>query len=154
VTIKPGLEAIRQRLLGYQDALDKFDINPVEKFVKELNPKSYEEEMKVAIGELVRFPNVVDSIVFSTHYLTALGLRELRKFNIKVPQEVAIVSFDEMGAFDLADPPITSVIQPIADIGNLAVDILMNKIEGSNPTLYDKRILETKLTIRRSCGSI
>ena len=154
VTIKPGLEAIKQRLLGYQETLQNFDIKSGKEFVKELNPESYEEEMNAAIGELLRFPNVVDSIVFSTHYLTAIGLRELKKFNIKVPQEVAIVSFDEMSAFDLVDPPITSVIQPVADIGKIAVDILMNRIERKDSAMYDRRTLETKLTIRRSCGSI
>ncbi|MGB3151124.1 MAG: substrate-binding domain-containing protein, partial [Maribacter sp.] len=71
-----------------------------------------------------------------------------------VPQEVAIVSFDELSAFDLVDPPITAIIQPVADIGNLALDILMTKIEGTNTKISDKRILEPRLAIRRSCGSI
>ena len=154
VTLKPGLEAIRQRLLGYQDALNSFNIKPTKELVKELSSENYKEEMNLAIEELLKLPNAVDSIVFSTHYLTALGLRELKKFGIKVPQEVAIVSFEELSAFDLVDPPITSVIQPAADIGNFAVDILMNKIEGNNPTMNDRRVLDTKLEIRRSCGTI
>ena len=154
VTLKPGLEAIRQRLLGYQEALNDFGITQGNEFIKELANDNYKEEMKGAIGELLKFPNSVDSIVFSTHYLTAIGLRELKKYNIKVPQEVAIVSFDEMTAFDLVDPPITSVIQPVADIGNIAVDILMNKIEGSNIIMDGHRVLGARLEIRRSCGFI
>ena len=153
VTLKPGLEAIKQRLLGYQDALREVHIRPVKKRIKELDLKNYQQEIKAAIKELIRFPIAVDSIIFSTHYLTAIGLRELKKLDIKVPQEVAIVSFDEMSAFDLLDPPITSVIQPVADIGNIAVDILMNSIQG-NPPAFDRRILNTKLAIRKSCGAI
>ena len=154
VSLEPGLEAIRQRLLGYQAALKDQGLELKNELVKELGTESYELEMNQAIKELCSFPNKVDSIVFSTHYLTALGLRALKGFNIKVPQEVAIVSFDELSSFDLVDPPITSIIQPVADIGNLALEILMNKIEGKGLITYDKRILDTKLEIRKSCGTI
>lgn len=154
VTLEPGLEAIKQRLMGYQDALRAFRIEPLKELVKELGTGSYKLEMNHAIRELWSFPNTVDSIVFSTHYLAALGLRELRKFNIKVPQEVAIVSFDEMNDFDLVDPPITSIIQPVADIGNLALEILMNKIDGKGPKISKKKVLDVRLEIRKSCGAI
>lgn len=154
ITLKPGLEAIKQRLLGYQDALDTYSLERSDAFVKELNFDNYENEMGKAIQELLKFPNSVDSIVFATHYLTALGLRELKKFSIKVPQEVAIVSFDELNAFDLVDPPITAVLQPTSDIGNLALDMLMNKIEGTTLTRNSKLILKPSLMVRRSCGSL
>ncbi|MGB3152002.1 MAG: LacI family DNA-binding transcriptional regulator, partial [Maribacter sp.] len=81
VSLRTGLEAMRQRLLGYQNALDEFHIELTKEFVKELSFENYEQEMGKAIQELLKFPNSVDSIVFSTHYLTALGLRELKKFN-------------------------------------------------------------------------
>jgi LacI family transcriptional regulator len=152
VTLEPGLQAIKERLHGYKDALDTFNVYASKEFVKELSPKEYEQEMGLAIQELIKFPNAVDSIVFSTHYLTAIGLRELKRLKVKVPGEVAIVSFDELSAFDLVDPPITSVIQPAVDIGNIAVDILVDKIEGNNQVMNDKRVLDTKLAIRKSCG--
>ena len=153
ISLRPGLEAIRQRLLGYQSALDEFDIPYKEELVKELNTEDYENEIKDAVSDLVKFPNSVDSIVFSTHYLTSVGLRELKKLNIKVPQEVAIVSFDELSAFDLVDPPITSVIQPVKEMGNTAVDILIEAIEGKNKGSEIKKTLESKLEIRKSCGA-
>lgn len=153
VSLKPGLEAIRQRLLGYQSALEDYNIDYNKELVKELSPKNYEEEIKSAISELLKFPNSVDSIVFSTHYLTSVGLRELKRKNVKVPQEVAIVSFDELTAFDLVDPPITAVIQPVKDIANSAVDILINEIEGKVSAMDNKRILDSKLEIRKSCGT-
>ncbi|MBD0779862.1 LacI family DNA-binding transcriptional regulator [Maribacter sp. ANRC-HE7] len=153
ITLKPGLEAIKQRLLGYQSALTDFDIEYKEELIKELSPGNYENEIESAIRELLKFPNSVDSIVFSTHYLTSVGLRELKRKNVKVPQEVAIVSFDELTAFDLVDPPITSVIQPVKDIANTAVDILINEIEGKDSAMDNKRILNSKLEIRKSCGT-
>ncbi|MDO5977895.1 LacI family DNA-binding transcriptional regulator [Flavivirga spongiicola] len=154
VTLKPGLEAMRQRLLGYQEALKEFNIDPSDALVKELSNVDYKDEIKEALGELVRFPNSVDSIIFSTHYLTSLGLRELRRLNIKVPHEVAIVSFDELGAFDLVDPPITSIKQPGADIGDFSVDILMDEIQGNESGINKTRMLKPSLIIRKSCGAL
>ncbi|UOY05881.1 LacI family transcriptional regulator [Muricauda sp. SCSIO 64092] len=154
VTLKPGLEVIRQRLLGYQKALEIFGIAPIDELVHEVSRENYKEETVNGIKQLVQFPNAVDAIVFATHYLTAAGLRELKRLNIKVPQEVAIVSFDELEAFDLTDPAITAVTQPAADIGNVAVDILMDKIRGDAPPTQMGRVLDIELAIRRSCGSV
>jgi LacI family transcriptional regulator len=140
-------------MLGYESALKDFDIEFKKELIKELSPENYEDEIKLAVGELIKFPNSVDSIVFSTHYLTSVGLRELKRFNVKVPQEVAIVSFDELSAFDLVDPPITSVIQPVKDISNIAVEILINEIEGVKENIDNTRILDSKLEIRKSCGT-
>ena len=137
--------------MGYKDALIENKIKTY--FIKELNHDSFEEEMKLAISELIQLPNRVDAIVFSTHYLTALGLRELKKNNIDVPGDIAIVSFDELSAFDLVEPPITSIIQPVNKIGDLAVEILLNSIENRNNETNKKRILETEIIIRKSCGS-
>ncbi|GAB5553593.1 MAG: LacI family DNA-binding transcriptional regulator [Saprospiraceae bacterium] len=154
VSLEPGLEAIRQRRLGYEAALEDFGISSKPAWVKELNKDDYPAEMKQAIKELWSFPNAVDAIVFTTHYLTALGLRELKNFKIKVPQEVAIVSFDELSAFDLVDPPITSVTQPVVDIGKAALDILMNEITNKNSKNIKQSVLDTQLIIRKSCGTI
>lgn len=154
VTLEPGLEAIKQRLLGYQAALQDFGIEPNKAWVKELNKDHYQAEMKQVIKDLWSFPDTVDAIVFTTHYLTALGLRELKTFKIKVPQEVAIVSFDELSAFDLVDPPITSVTQPVADIGKFALEILMNKIDDKPAPGLNQKMLDTALIVRKSCGTI
>ncbi|SHJ08637.1 LacI family DNA-binding transcriptional regulator [Pseudozobellia thermophila] len=153
ITLKPKLEAIRQRLLGYRAALEGFGLEYNDDLVKELDPLNYENMIGEAVGELLKFPNSVDSIVFSTHYLTAIGLRELKNKKIRVPQEVAIVSFDQLAAFDLVDPPITSVIQPVKDIAEHAVEILINEIEGNKNPVMVKETLGSKLVIRKSCGT-
>jgi LacI family transcriptional regulator len=153
VSIEPKLDAIKERLNGYKDALHANDISQNKKYIKELNKDNYQQEMKQAIRDLVEAPNSVDAIVFSTHYLTASGLRELKALNCKIPEEVAIVSFDELSAFDLIDPAITSITQPVDEIGNFAVEILVNEIENKGKVKEKKKILKTGLIIRKSCGT-
>ena len=152
ISIESQLDALLQRRLGYEKALSEGGFEIDAKIIKELDRFNYQAEMKGAIKEMVSEPSAVDAIVFTTHYLAASGLRELKLLNVDVPGEVAIISFDELGAFDLVDPPITASKQPVDDIGNLAVEILVNEIEKKNIKIENERVLQTELLIRKSCG--
>ncbi len=152
ISIKSELDAMLQRKLGYQVAIKDNGMTPNSRAIKELNFFDYQSEMKKAIKAMVTGAKSVDAIVFTTHYLAASGLRELRSFGIDVPREVAIISFDELGAFDLVDPPISASRQPVKDIGNIAVEILVNQMEDKNEKIDNKRVLKTELLIRKSCG--
>ncbi|WP_422079308.1 LacI family DNA-binding transcriptional regulator [Ulvibacterium sp.] len=152
VTIKSELDAMLQRRLGYEKALKDWGLNIDTGILKELDPFRYKSEMKGAIRDMVNGAKRVDALVFTTHYLAASGLRELKLLNVQVPDEVAIISFDELGAFDLVDPPITTSKQPVDDIGNLAVEILVNEIEKKNMKIENQSVLQTQLLIRKSCG--
>ena len=55
---------------------------------------------------------------------------------------MAIVSFDERGAFDLVDPPITSIKQPGSEIGELSSDILIDEIQSEQNVVDKTRMLE------------
>ncbi|UJH68508.1 LacI family DNA-binding transcriptional regulator [Allomuricauda sp. SCSIO 65647] len=152
ISIKSELDAMLQRKLGYQVAITDNGMIPDSKTIKELNFFDYQTEMKKAIKAMVTGAKSVDAIVFTTHYLAASGLRELRSLGIDVPKEVAIISFDELGAFDLVDPPISASRQPVKDIGNTAVEILVNQMEDKNGKIDNNRVLKTELLIRKSCG--
>lgn len=152
VSIKSELDALLQRRLGYEKALTDGGIAINTGIQKELDPFEYKSEMKEAIKDMVGGSKGVDAIVFTTHYLAASGLRELKLLKVQVPEEVAIISFDELGAFDLVDPPITTSKQPVDDIGNLAVEILVNDIEKKHMKIENQSVLQTQLLIRKSCG--
>ena len=152
ISIKSQLDAILQRRLGYENALTEGGFKTDAKIIRELDPFNYQAEMKGAVKDMVQGSHGVDAIVFTTHYLAASGLRELKLMNVKVPSEVAIISFDELGAFDLVDPPITASKQPVDAMGNEAVEILVNEIEKKNIKIENERVLQTKLLIRKSCG--
>ncbi|HUM68637.1 MAG TPA: substrate-binding domain-containing protein, partial [Chloroflexota bacterium] len=71
--------------------------------------------------------------------------------NVCVPDEVAIVGFDDLPPALLAIPPLTTIRQPIRRVGALAVETLLDIIEnGSKPAR--RMILPTELVIRESSG--
>lgn len=155
VTIKSELEAMKQRLLGYQNAIGDSQRAQNKLLVEFLDHSNFKGQMEGAIKKLVLTESHADALVFSTHYLAHEGLRVLKSLNIKVPNDVAIASFAEMAAFDLVDPPITSVLQPVKEIGKTAVDILVDEMKDEKliKQTHKKKVLETSFVIRKSCGS-
>lgn len=84
--------------------------------------------------------------------LTEGVVRALRERDVRVPQDMALVGFDDLPLFDLLEPPLTVAAQPIEQIGRTAADLLFARIAEPDRAL--SRILaEPRLRIRRSCGS-
>jgi LacI family transcriptional regulator len=104
-------------------------------------------------GAMQRLLRHEPDAVFVASDSMALGvLRALRKAGKHVPEEVAVVGFDDLPQAATADPPLTTVRQPIQRAGVLAVEMLIDILE--NGIVPARRIiLPTELVIRASCGS-
>ncbi len=93
-----------------------------------------------------------DAVFVASDSMAMGALRALREAGKRVPEEVAVVGFDDMPQAATADPPLTTIRQPIQRAGALAVEMLMDILEnGSEPVR--RIILPTELVIRSSCGS-
>ncbi len=82
---------------------------------------------------------------------TALGaMQALQKFDKNVPEDVAIVGFDDIEESRYITPPLTTVNQPLYDLGKTAVEMLIRLLKGDK--IPQNTILEATLIIRQSCG--
>jgi DNA-binding LacI/PurR family transcriptional regulator len=75
------------------------------------------------------------------------ALRTLRAAGRRVPDDVAVVGFDDLAVAQVADPPLTTVRQPISALGREMARMLVALIHGQDPTPL---ILPTRLVIRSS----
>ncbi|MCK5266763.1 MAG: GGDEF domain-containing protein [Spirochaetes bacterium] len=83
----------------------------------------------------------------------ALGvLEELKKRKIDVPNNVAVVGFDNIEEVQFHEIPLTTVDQPLDEQAEIAFEILMKMFKGK--TVPDQIILPTRLIVRSSCGCI
>ena len=71
---------------------------------------------------------------------------------LRVPEDIAIVGFDDLPFAEHMDPPLTTVRQPLAEEGRAAVRLLMDKIEG-RLACERQEVLPCQLVVRRSCGA-
>jgi len=93
-----------------------------------------------------------DAVFVASDSMAMGALRALREAGKRVPDDVAVVGFDDLPQAATADPPLTTVRQPIQRAGALAVEMLIDILEnGAEPAR--RIILPTQLVIRASCGS-
>jgi LacI family transcriptional regulator len=71
------------------------------------------------------------SAVFAYNDLAAIGsIRAIREAGLEVPRDVSVVGFDDIEAANYHFPPLTTVRQPLTEIGQIAAQTLMQSIEG------------------------
>jgi LacI family transcriptional regulator len=91
--------------------------------------------------------------VFAASDIMAIGaMRAIREAGLCVPDDIAVVGFDDLPLANPPDPLLTTIRQPVSQFGFMAVDILLDVIEnGLNPPR--RVIMDTELIIRDSCGA-
>ena len=92
-----------------------------------------------------------DALVCANDQMAIGALRTLTERGIRVPDDIAVVGFDDIFPASLCDPPLTTVHQPIRKLAEVACDRLAERI--NDPTLRPKQeLLPTELVLRSSCG--
>jgi LacI family transcriptional regulator len=103
-------------------------------------------------GMLRLLPQKAEAVFAASDMMAYGAMRALRESNLHIPEDVAIVGFDDNPASSKTIPPLTTVRQQISQMGSKAVEFLINRIEnGSNSTQHI--ILDTELVVRESCGA-
>lgn len=92
----------------------------------------------------------VEALVAANDQMAVGAISELQARGIRVPSQIAIVGFDDEDTSRHADPPITTVAQPIERIGSRATELLLRRIAGEEIASLD--IVDVELVVRRSCG--
>jgi LacI family transcriptional regulator len=92
-----------------------------------------------------------DAIICANDQMAIGVLRTLTARGIRVPQDIAVVGFDDIFPASLCDPPLTTVHQAMRGIGERACDRLIERI--ADPSLRPRvEVLPTELVLRSSCG--
>ena len=102
-------------------------------------------------NELFELKNPPDGLVVVSDRLALGAIAALRKKNIRIPEDVAIVSFNDEPICSIVTPTLSSVAQPTFEMGKMAITLLINQIE--NPDGIEKpevKVFKTELKIRES----
>lgn len=121
------------------------------KFVIKADYKNIHNDVSAGISNLL-YPAVqIDALFFTTNSLAVEGLKKINETGIKVPDKLAVISFDQSDAFDFFYSPVTYVSQSLSDIGKEAVKLVINRINDNKKKPINV-IIESKLVLRDSCG--
>jgi LacI family transcriptional regulator len=144
------LYTIQARMEGYRRAiaaaalpmLAKLDCSSQETVTQELR----------AARDQGRLPT---AFFCANNWITKFLMRSLYPLGIRVPDQAAIVGFDEVEMADLLQPTLTVVRQPIGDVGTLSANLLFHNLKLSQqerPEEGTRKVLPVDLILRASCG--
>lgn len=141
-----------ERMNGYNAALKDNDIRFDSRLVPMIPFSVIDNEgIKEHIRFLVEECNI-DSIFFQTSWTAVSGIQALYELKYEISKRVAVICFDDNEFYKLLRPTITSLIQPVEELGIESVRILIDDIKNKkankmkNKTVYSARLIE-----RESC---
>jgi signal transduction histidine kinase/DNA-binding LacI/PurR family transcriptional regulator/CheY-like chemotaxis protein len=95
-------------------------------------------------------PSELDGIVAANDQMACGATRELLARRLRVPEDIAIVGFDDDDHARSNSPPLTTVAQPIERLGERAAELLLERLAGRTPP--ERTLLAAEPVFRRSCG--
>jgi LacI family transcriptional regulator len=139
----------QERLRGYCDALHAYELSCVPELIV---PGAFDEHSGYTAMQRLLHLHPRPEAVFAANDQMAIGaLTAVYESGLRVPEDVALVGFDDIEPARYLRPPLTTVHQDMTGQGRLAVQMLLARIQGSE-TPPETRVLPTELVIRRSCG--
>jgi DNA-binding LacI/PurR family transcriptional regulator len=101
--------------------------------------------------EIIRSAQGITAVYAAAGDLVTGVLKAAREERIRIPEDLAVVAFDDHPLFEYFSPAITAVCQPISTLGRTVAEQLFQLMEGKTP-LQQEIILPTEIVIRQSCG--
>ena len=155
------LSTIAERFRGYQKALQDAGLTPLQPWLvgtvdQELSTRpalrAYSSGVGPEIEQIARYLESPErpTAIFATNDLMALqALKAASQVGLRVPDDLAVVGFDDTDILAHLEVPLTTVAQDIFDLGRQAAELLIERIEGYNGPPRQK-LLPTQLRVRAS----
>jgi LacI family transcriptional regulator len=152
ITSSPNISITKERLAGYNHALDEAGIDLPGSYIKHCPHGGRDiSEIENVLHELLMLDEKPDAIFTTSDRITTTTLYLLHKLKIKVPEEIALIGFTNTTLADVLNPPLSTIYQPGFEIGQKATEMLLELILSKRSvTEFKTVVLPTKLFIRES----
>ncbi|MES2111290.1 MAG: LacI family DNA-binding transcriptional regulator [Bacteroidota bacterium] len=147
-TLNSGQTQMLERQTGYLDAIKKNKLKPV------VFKIPFENDQETTIAQSVQFlkeNSDIDAIIFATNYLALSGIKAINEAGLNIPRDVSVIAFDDHDVFNIFNPPISAIAQPIDEMAKQLFKTLLDKLENK-VRLKDlsKVIIQPDLILRGS----
>ncbi|RYE19243.1 MAG: LacI family transcriptional regulator, partial [Sphingobacteriaceae bacterium] len=150
VTLDSDQTQMNERLNGYVSAMR--DLKMPEYILKipfKLDTKKVADQFAAFFADNKQ----IDAVLFATNYLAIKGFETLRNLKIRIGKDIAVIAFDDHEFFKVFNPPITAVAQPMKDLSDYLISILLKKLHAETEAdlqTPNQIVLPTNLIIRES----
>lgn len=148
VTLDSNQTQMADRLNGYKQAMKEQERNNI---ILQLNYKRGKDDITPLLKAFIEQNSDIDAILFTTNYLTASGLKALKSLSKNIPEDIAVIGYDDNSNFSLYTPTITAVFQPTKKIANAIFDKFIALINSNKKVHPTSAYIDTELIYRESC---
>jgi LacI family transcriptional regulator len=146
-----SISTAEDRVRGYQRAFAEHGM-PIQPELMQYGGFTVESGVEMARGALTLSPR--PTAIFAGNNFIAIGaLKVLQEFGVRVPEDIALVGFDDLPANLTIDPFLTVARQPAYEMGSRAAELLLARLTGTAPREFQEVVLPTEVEIHRSSGS-
>lgn len=139
-----------ERLAGYKRAFREADLPLEESLIRSCQ---FTEQSAYGIAsEMLRLPHHPTAFFAANNFMTMGILHAIRQLGLKVPEEVALVGFDDLDWTTFGQPELTAVMQPVNEMGAVAAQRMLARLQDDQTPVLDIR-LKTQFVVRQTCGS-
>lgn len=143
--------SVRERWQGYCKALQQYGVSYDETLITS-DSTQRQPHVKQGIAELLSRADRPDAIFAVNDYVALDVMRTAETLHIRIPEDLAVIGFDDSSFSAYLHPPLTTIAQPFSAIGLRAGTLLISRLEGINGS--PKHIeLPSSLIVRESCGA-
>lgn len=136
------------RLEGARRALAEFHVESPPRYVMECKEWSFQGGYDAARQLLITCPEIT-ALFCHTDWMAAGTYRALRELNLRVPDDVSVIGYDDLPICQFIDPPLASVRQPSQGLGQLLAHLVITAIERAEPFRQDM-LVPAELMVRSS----
>ncbi|WEK61866.1 MAG: LacI family DNA-binding transcriptional regulator [Candidatus Microbacterium colombiense] len=139
----PTMRSSMDRMQGFRDALTDAGLRP---FAEEAG--DYSESSGADAARRILAAGRPDAIFVASDLMARGALTVLRSAGLRVPEDIALVGFDDSPVAISTDPPLTTMRQPMYAQGEAMAGVLLSRLAGRDPA--HTTILPTELVVRAS----
>ena len=148
---REGFSTTDERVAGYRAALQAAGLGFDPQLV--VNGGSDTAPAREATAQLLALPAPPTAIMAGNNLMTLGAMHALRDAHIEVPQQMALVGFDDFDWADFFVPRLTLIAQPVQPLGARAVHMLLQRMAAPDAPTQSVRLAPT-LQVRNSCGCL
>lgn len=135
----------KKRLKGYFDALEEADLPVYSKYIKR-GPLETSHGFQ-SVVELMEMEDPPTAVFLSNYEITLGAMLAINERDIKVPEDLSVVGFDNMLLAQVVKPKLWMVVQPMEEIAREAAELMLRKLDGGTEEgQITKVVLHTSLT--------
>jgi DNA-binding LacI/PurR family transcriptional regulator len=147
---KQGVSTTRERLEGYRSALARHGIEPEPALV--LSGDSRPDSARRLTTELLRSPERPTALLVGNGMMTIGALEAVHAQGLRIPEDIAVVGYDDMPWARALTPALTVVRQPGYELGSRAMELLRQRVREPERSITTV-MLNPELVVRGSCGA-